>query len=142
MTCIRAKCICVIGLALFRFSVTLRSCVFPSDLFKAPPLRPSSRNAALPNIAGFDDIMHEQVVCLRARVYTLAQRISRVIRRRPWRALKRGVDTWLRLSIAPQSLVCTSCYLFTGRRDIFRIDIRIYVTWESHKILFSSLECR
>lgn len=44
--------------------------------------------------------------------------------------------TCVRLLIAPQSLLSASAYLFTARCDIFRIDVRrIYVTWESHKVL-------
>lgn len=139
MTCIKAKRI--FRLALFRFNVTLRSCVFPSDLFKAPPLRPSSRNVATQHRRLRRYYARTSCVFARACIHTRTEEIS-CNPATPVRALKRGVDTCLRLSIAPQSLVSTSCYLFTGRHDIFRIDIRIYVTWESHKILFSSLECR
>lgn len=147
MTCIRAK-----RIALFAFPVQCYvaiyrpSCIFSSDLFKAPPLRPSSRNVATQHRRLRRCLCANKCVCMRVYTYSACTHTrTREIScnpATPVRVLKRGVDTCLRLSIAPQSLVSTSCYLFTDRRDIFRIDIRIYVTWELHKILFSSLECR
>lgn len=131
--------------ALFWFSVTSRSlrpysasCVFSSDLFKAPPLCPSSRNEAAQH-RQFRRCYMRACIYIRT-VHGAIREISCRVRRRP------RVKTWreytcMRLSIAPQSLLSAGAYLFTARHDVFRIDVRIYVTWESHEVLFSSLEC-
>lgn len=79
---------------------------------------------------------------MRAHVRVCAIReISCRVRRRPCGKMWRECTCVGGLSIAPQSLLSASAYLFTARRDTFRIDVRIYVTWESRGVLFSSLEC-
>jgi len=64
-------------------------------------------------------------VCAHRAIWEISRRVRRRPRAKTWRKY-----TCMRLSIAPQSLLSANAYLFTARRDIFRIDVRIYVTWE------------